>query len=174
MKKNIYIVKSDDQTFPYLEESLKTIEVEKDEHYLDGEGKDTVRKKTVNLDSKENIEQFMPGGKWVEAEFLNDVLGKHEAKLQRLLAEPNEELAEDYFEVEEAKRREWLAERRGERVDSIVTSIVCTSYDGNPLTEEEVDELPIRVKDLLVGLCNKRFGGNHEAFLQSVWRRRDN
>lgn len=171
MKKNIYIVKSDDQTFPYLEESLKTIEVKVGET-TDDKGK-SIDQMDV-LDSREKIEKFMPDGKWVEAELLNDVLGKHEAKLQRTLAEPNEELAEDYFEVEEAKRREWLAERRAERVDSIVVSIVCTKYDGNELEEKDVDELPVRVKDLLVGLCNKRFGGNHEAFLQSVWRRRDN
>jgi hypothetical protein len=165
LKKRIYVAKDNGQTYAYLSDDLKKIEVD----VKDGEAPTKVL-----LDTDEKVMAFMPGATIYDVEFLDDVLGKHDAKVQRLLAKPRAEDEVEYVGLHQNLKTRFISDQRAIRFDAVVISVVVTDFNGNPLTEADIDEMPIVLRDLLSRICNTKFGGDHSAFFENAWSRQDN
>lgn len=170
MKKRIYVAKVDGQSYAYLEEVLKLLRVET------GEVVDGVKQYAV-LNNDEAIAAMMPGGVWHEIDVVEDLTGRHEAKVEGLLSEMSEADKATYVGLPSGNvKQEAVGKIRNRRWPAIVVTVVVKSWTFDaPLTEDGIEDLPLDVKNLLVNYCAKRFNvGDHPAFLKSAWSRLDN
>jgi hypothetical protein len=170
LKKRIYVVKVEGQTFAYLEDTLKKIRVETG---TEVEGV----KETILLADDETIAAFMPDGRWHWVEVVEDLTGRHDAKVDYLLSEMSEEDTAKSVALPSGQVRQAFIDRnRQRRWPAVVVTVVVKAWSFDPpLTEDGVEDLPLDVKNLLVSYCAKKFNaGDHPAFLKSAWSRLDN